>query len=156
MEPMQCTKVHVDSRWKQPSESHSDFSIKLSQSIMFGDEVSALIDNITIPNTFYTVNGSNDTCYISEYVAGAGYVRKVTLAHGNLSGITFSTSLQNALNSLGVPLIFGSNPSRILLMFLLFSKYVTRADKNYSQMLGINESHNQGFYPGKGIVWSPK
>ena len=72
VESMTTTKIHIDSRWKMPSESHSDFTIKLSQSVQFGDEVSAMIDNITIPNTFYSVNALNDSFYVSEYIANTG------------------------------------------------------------------------------------
>lgn len=108
-EIMSTTKLHVDSRWKQPSESHSDFSIRLSQSLHFGEDVVAVVDNITIPNTFYSVNAGNDSLYIAEVLAATGAVRKVTLAHGNLSGVTYAAALANALNTAS-PAILGSSP----------------------------------------------
>ena len=102
-------KVHIDSRFKEASGTHSDFSIRLSQSIQFPEECVALIDNITIPNTFYSVNALNDSFYVAEKIGSNAFVRKVTLAHGNLSGITWVVALVNSLNT-GSPTVMGSNP----------------------------------------------
>ena len=101
-------KIHVDSRFKD-SGSHSDFSIRLSQSVQFPEECVAMVDNITISNTFYSVNALNDSFYVAEKIGANAFVRKATMAHGNLSGLTFITAMINALNT-GSPTVMGSNP----------------------------------------------
>jgi hypothetical protein len=102
-------KVHIDSRFKEASGTHSDFNIRLSQSVQFPEDCVAIVDNITIPNTFYTVNANNDCFYVAEKIASNAFVRKVTLAHGNLNGFTFAAALADALN-VGSPTVMGSNP----------------------------------------------
>jgi hypothetical protein len=68
---LSINKICVDSRFKtNSSRSSTDFSIELSETIMLGDSVGAIITDINIPHTWYTIEqGVNDRLYVRYYSA---------------------------------------------------------------------------------------
>jgi len=111
MEALPVRRVHIDSRFKDDSsDSHSDFSIRLSQSVQLPEDAVCLVDHITIPNTFKTISSINDSLYVAEQISATNVLcRKITLAHGYHNASQYAAALKDALNS-GTPAVMGSAP----------------------------------------------
>ena len=112
MESLPVRRIHIDSREKTDnSDSHSDFHIRLSQSVSLPEDAICMVDNISIPNTFLTVQtGVNDSLYVAERLSSTSVVcRKVTLDAGYYNATTFAAELKLKLNA-GTPTVMGSNP----------------------------------------------
>ena len=111
METLAVRRIHVDSRFETDnSDSHSDFHIRLSQSVSLPDETICMVDNISIPNTFFTVQtGVNDSLYIAEKHSTTITCRKVTLDQNYYTSTQFAAELALKLN-VGTPTSMGTNP----------------------------------------------
>ena len=112
MESLPVRRIHIDSREKTDnSDSHSDFHIRLSQSVSLPDDSICMVDNISIPNTFFTVETDrNDSLYIAEKLSAANVVcRKVTLDQNYYSASQFAFELALKLN-VGTPAVMGVDP----------------------------------------------
>ena len=58
-------KIYVDSRFKLPSSSStSNFSIELNNTVEIEAGTNCYLSNVLIPNTWYTIEDSNDKLYI--------------------------------------------------------------------------------------------
>ena len=113
MESLPVRRIHIDSREKTDnSDSHSDFHIRLSQSVSLPDDSICMVDNISIPNTFFTVETDrNDSLYIAEKLSAANVVcRKVTLDQNYYSASQFAFELALKLN-VGTPAVMGVDES---------------------------------------------
>lgn len=101
METLAVRRIHIDSSYKDAGDSHSDFRIRLAQSVQMPDDCIMMVDNITIPNVFKTVSERNDSLYLGEYDTSTFLVvvRKVTLTHGYYNALQFATELQTKLNA---------------------------------------------------------
>ena len=102
-------RVIVDSRFKDRGGTNGNFSLKLSRGIHFGEETYAIVDDITISNTFYTISDANDSFYVAEHIGSSYVVRKCVASHGNKSGTTAVDAIVAALN-VGTPVPLGTNP----------------------------------------------
>ena len=111
MESLPVRRIHIDSREKTDnSDSHSDFRIRLSHSCQFPEDTVCMVDNISIPNTFLTVQTNiNDSLYIAEQIGSTVLCRKVTLDPAYYNATTFAAELTLKLNT-GTPTVMGSNP----------------------------------------------
>jgi hypothetical protein len=90
-------KLYIDSRFRS-SGSHSDFTYQLAQSIEVPHGMVAIIDTVSVPNVFQTVDSTRNKLYIEVYGAPA---QTVTLTTGMYNGVTLAAELQAQLNAMG-------------------------------------------------------
>ena len=90
-------KLYIDSRARS-SGSHSDFVYQLAQSIEVPHGMVAVIDTLSVPNIFMTVDGTRNKIYLEIYGAPA---QVVTLTTGMYNGVTLAAELQAQLNAMG-------------------------------------------------------
>ena len=110
MDHLPVRRIHISSDFKVPGGTHSDFLIRLSQSVSLPDDTVAFVDNITVENTFYTIQSGNDLLYVAEKLSSAVVLcRTIQLAHGNYNGVSYATELTNKLN-IGHTGLLGTNP----------------------------------------------
>ena len=92
-------KIYVESSRAQGGAS--DFVYSLSQSISCPVGTRAVIDEVLVPNTFYTVDSTRCHLYIRETTVGDGAAVqdvRATIATGNYSAVELVTAVTNALN----------------------------------------------------------
>jgi len=97
---MPIRKIYVDSARSQGSGS--DFSYQCAQSISCPLNTKAVIDEVIVPNTFYTVDSTRCHLYMREYAVGDGTSVtdvRATIANGSYSGVDLATAVQTALNN---------------------------------------------------------
>ena len=100
---LQIRKIHLDSRFKLPGGSHSDFEVALPQMLETPENTIAFIDNITIPHSWTSVDESNRYLFLAERAGtSAPYVysvRRLDIPQHSHSGTSYKTALQTALNT---------------------------------------------------------
>ena len=99
-------KIIIDSHFKMNgSVSNSDFSIELPETVQLPDNLGAMITDITIPNTFYTIDTQNNRLYLRMTHRPFGSVSTLTddlwlqLDSRNYSLDTLSTALAAKINA---------------------------------------------------------
>ena len=90
-------KLYIDSRFRA-SGSHSDFTYQLAQSIEVPHGMVAIIDTVSVPNVFQTVDGTRNKLYLEIYGANP---QVITLTTGQYNGVTLAAELQAQLNAMG-------------------------------------------------------
>jgi hypothetical protein len=90
-------KLYIDSRYRS-SGSHSDFTYQLAQSIEVPHGMVAIIDTVSVPNVFQTVDGTRNKLYLEIYGANP---QVITLTTGQYNGVTLAAELQAQLNAMG-------------------------------------------------------
>ena len=90
-------KLYIDSRYRS-SGSHSDFVFQLGQSIEVPHGMVAIIDMVSVPNIFQTVDGTRNKIYLEIFGAPD---QVVTLTTGMYNGVTLAAELQAQLNAMG-------------------------------------------------------
>jgi hypothetical protein len=90
-------KLYIDSRARS-SGSHSDFTYQLAQSIEVPHGMVAIIDTVSVPNVFQTVDGTRNKLYLEVYGVPA---QVITLTTGMYNGVTLAAQLQAQLNAMG-------------------------------------------------------
>ena len=96
---MPIRKIFVDSARSQGSGS--DFVYQCQQSVPCPLNTKAVLDEVLIPNTFYTVDSTRCHLYMREYAVGDGTSVtdvRATIATGSYSGFDLATAVQTALN----------------------------------------------------------
>jgi hypothetical protein len=90
-------KLYIDSRYRS-SGTHSDFTFSLQSRIEVPQGYVAIIDSVSVPNVFMTVDETRNKLYVRllEQVD-----RTITLTPGMFNGITLANELQNQLNTMG-------------------------------------------------------
>ena len=94
-------KIYVDSRNKtSDSVSDSDFKFELKQSLTLPRNATCYIDDITIPNSWYNVDFTNNKLYM--YANHGTYSTFVCLSLnvGNYNGPTLATALNELFNGM--------------------------------------------------------
>ena len=94
-------KVYIDSRYKTPnSNSHSDFTFELKQTIDLPNNVACYIDDIVIPHCWYSIESFNNKLYFQEHdtLVDTYKERILTLTSQNYSGTSLATAISNALS----------------------------------------------------------
>ena len=89
-------KLYIDSRYRS-SGSHSDFTYQLAQSIEVPHGMVAIIDTVSVPNVFQTVDGTRNKLYLEIYGANP---QVITLTTGQYNGVTLAAELQAQLNAM--------------------------------------------------------
>ena len=113
MEQLPVRRIHVSSDFRLPGQTPSNFTIRLSQSVLLPEDTVAYIDNISLDNTFMTITANhNDLLYIAEKQGATTEVRSVQLPQGNYSLVSFAEALKTALNT-GHSVFLGSNPYNV-------------------------------------------
>jgi len=100
---LQIRKIYIDSRFKTPgSKSSSDFYIDLPESISIPDNTVCFIDNVVIPNSWKTIDSSNNKLYVKRTATGTGVInlfKVITLTENSYSATTLRAELQTQLNN---------------------------------------------------------
>jgi hypothetical protein len=89
-------KLYIDSRYRS-SGSHSDFVFQLAQSIEVPAGMVAIIDTVSVPNVFQTIDSTRNKLYVEIYGAPD---QVVTLTTGMYNGVTLAAELQAQLNAM--------------------------------------------------------
>ena len=94
-------KVYIDSECKtNGGVSNSDFKFELNESLDLGDNTMCYIGDISIPHTWYTVEGCNNKLYIGStnpYLTLSASI--LTVASGNYAASSLATMLNNLLQT---------------------------------------------------------
>jgi len=100
---LQVRKIYIDSRFKSPSSrGNSDFIIDLPENISLPNDTVCFVDNVVIPNSWKTIDASNNKLYVKRTATGAGVINTykiITLSENNYSATTLRTELQTQLNN---------------------------------------------------------
>ena len=93
-------KIYVDSR-SRVSGSNEDFEIALPYSIAIPEESAMIVDQVVIPNSFYTIEkGVNDNIYVQEQNFSSGTVwRRAVIPPGYYDVISLSGGIETAMNT---------------------------------------------------------
>ena len=90
-------KIYIDSLYRS-SGTHSDFRYSLQTNIEVPHGYVAIIDAVSIPNVFLTVDENRNKLYV-RLVEQTD--RVLTLTSGMYNGVTLAAELQTQLNTLG-------------------------------------------------------
>jgi hypothetical protein len=91
-------KLYIDSRYRS-SGTHSDFVFQLAQSIEVPVGMVAIIDSLSVPNVFQTIDNTRNKLYVDMF----GHSPQiVTLTTGMFNGVTLAAELQSQLNAMGI------------------------------------------------------
>ena len=90
-------KLYIDSRYRS-NGSHSDFTFQLAQSIEVPAGTVAIIDTLSVPNVFQTIDGTRNKLYL-DFFQNPDQV--VTLTAGMYNGVALAAELQSQLNAMG-------------------------------------------------------
>ena len=93
-------KLYIDSRYRS-SGTHSDFTFQLAQSIEVPLGMVAIVDTVSVPNVFMTVDDSRNKLYLQLFGANPRDV-VLTLTNGMYNGVTLANELQAQLLALGI------------------------------------------------------
>jgi hypothetical protein len=91
-------KLYIDSRYRS-NGSHSDFTFQLAQSIEVPAGMVAIIDTVSVPNVFQTIDSTRNKLYVDIFEHPS---QVVTLTTGMYNGVTLATELQAQLNGMGI------------------------------------------------------
>ena len=98
-------KIIVDTHYKTAaSKSNADFSIELPETVNIPDNTGSMITEISIPNTLFTIDSTNNRLYFRSTRSTLGVLLPTTtdawvvLASKNYDISSFSAALANALN----------------------------------------------------------
>jgi hypothetical protein len=97
-------KIYIDSRFRTAdSSSTSNFRIQLQDILHIDEHMSYLINEISFPNTFRSVEtGINDKLYIKwyfyDFVPKSVAYSIITIPSDNYTGYSLATTLQSLLN----------------------------------------------------------
>ena len=90
-------KLYIDSRYRS-NGSHSDFTFQLASSIEVPAGMVAIIDTVSVPNVFQTIDSTRNKLYL-DFFEDPDQV--VTLTSGMYNGVTLAAELQAQLNAMG-------------------------------------------------------
>ena len=90
-------KLYIDSRYRS-SGTHSDFVFQLAASIEVPHGWVGIIDTISVPNVFQTVDSTRNKLYLELFEQPD---QVVTLSTGQYNGVTLAAELQAQLNAMG-------------------------------------------------------
>jgi len=96
------SKIYIDSRFRSnpTASSHTDFTIQLPVELSLPDNTICYIDDVVIPNTFYTVEESvNNKLYYTFILSGSKLDYVLVLREGNYTGASLATHLQNEFDA---------------------------------------------------------
>jgi hypothetical protein len=93
-------KLFIDSRHKtSDSRSNTDFKFQLKESINLPDNTVAMITDVVIPNTIFTIEYFNENLYFRHVSNGVTTDHIIKLAHKNYDISTLRDELVNVLNT---------------------------------------------------------
>jgi hypothetical protein len=90
-------KLYIDSRYRS-SGTHSDFTFQLAQSIEVPHGFVAVVDTVSVPNVFQTVDATRNKLYVELFEQPD---QVLTLTTGMYNGVTLAAELQAQLNAMG-------------------------------------------------------
>lgn len=101
-EALTTNKICIDSRFKtEISQSETDFSIELPESITFPPKTVCMVTDICIPNAWYTIESSvNDRLYFRYVLYGVTYDYIIFLDEGNYNLTTLADQIGLKLSAL--------------------------------------------------------
>ena len=88
-------KIYIDSRFKTfDSKSNSNFKIELKENYLVPDNYGAVINDITLPRSWYTVNESNFNFFFriwSPILLYEDFIVPISLGNYDVKTLTLST-----------------------------------------------------------------
>ena len=90
-------KLYIDSRYRS-SGTHNDFTFQLAQSIEVPHGFVAVVDTVSVPNVFQTVDATRNKLYVELFEQPD---QVLTLTTGMYNGVTLAAELQAQLNAMG-------------------------------------------------------
>ena len=111
-------KLYIDSRYRS-SGTHSDFVFQLAQSVEVPVGMVAIIDTVSVPNVFQTVDDSRNKLYLQLFGANPRDI-VLTLTNGMYNGVTLANELQAQLLALGIgdfAVVYGTATGQLSLTY---------------------------------------
>ena len=93
-------KLYIDSRYRS-SGSHSDFVFQIAASVEVPHGFVAVVDTLSVPNIFMTVDDSRKKVYVQLFGANPRDI-DLTLTNGMYNRVTLANELQAQLLALGI------------------------------------------------------
>ena len=91
-------KLYVDSR-SRVSGSNEDFEFALPYSITIPEESAMIVDQVVIPNSFYTVEeGVSDVIYVEEHNFSNSRWRRAKIPPGYYDVLSLCAGIETAMN----------------------------------------------------------
>ena len=102
---MPTSRVYIDSRYRLPGGTDSDFRIALKTPIEVPHGTPGWIDGVCLSNSFGNIAfGRNDRVFVREFVGGSYYDFHFDIPPGEYNGHTLAPILEVAINVLtGLP-----------------------------------------------------
>ena len=91
-------KLYIDSRYRS-SGTHGDFVFQLAQSIEVPTGMVAIIDTVSVPNVFQTIDNTRNKLYVDIFEHTP---QVVTITNGMYNGVTLAAELQTLLTAMGI------------------------------------------------------
>ncbi len=97
---MKTSRVYIDSRYRLPGGTDSDFRIALKTPIEVPHGAPGWIDGVRLSNSFGNIAFErNDRAFVREFVGGSYFDFQFDLPPGDYNGNTLAPILEAGLNS---------------------------------------------------------
>ena len=101
MDNLPVRKIYIDSRFKtKDSASNSDFKYELSTSVALPENCVCFVDDVIIPNSWYTIDENNNRLYVRRFEDLTTTItdKNVTLPTNNYTAQSLKDELKNQLD----------------------------------------------------------
>jgi len=96
---MPTKRIYIDSRYRIPGGTDSDFHYALKTPIEVPRGTMGWVDGVVISHSFNTViQGHNDTLFVREVLGASIEDRVLTIPAGDYNGYTLATAIETILN----------------------------------------------------------
>ena len=102
MGELQIRKIYIDTRFKtKDSKSNSEFKYELATSVSLPDNCVCFVDDVIIPNSWYTIDENNCNLYVKYYNTSTQtlHQRILTLTTNNYTVNSLKTELKTQLDA---------------------------------------------------------
>ena len=97
---MPTKRIYIDSRYRLPGGTDSDFHYALKTPIEVPRGTMGWIDGVVISHSFNTaIQGHNDTLFVREVQGASYHDRALTIPAGDYNGYTLATAIETILNT---------------------------------------------------------
>ena len=93
-------KIYIDSHFKtKDSQSNTDFKIYLNQSLEIKEDMKMYITDISIPDTWYSIESTNENLYVLITENGISRHLLIKLDNKNYSVVELAAHIQAKLRA---------------------------------------------------------
>ena len=100
--PTQTKRIYVDSRYRMPGGTETDFKIALKTPVELERGMMGWIDGVVVPNTYRTIiEGHNDTLFVREALGSIINDRVIVVPTGDYNAYALAANIKLLLNGAG-------------------------------------------------------